>query len=247
MAIEHHCSLTPRGLSHQQGMSCVTTCLLVVVTGVGGPMVKAALAQSHLLPTLDCLAASSDVGLRARAVAAFGALAGAGLVTEEADKLKWRDRLLGWLCDPDYDMSKGEGVGEQVTRKSSGAGVVQGEREAQGLGSKLLRLGKHLASRAGLKLRSTAGLATSSTEDGSSMGVDYVHGMSSTATADATTSGCFRGGDVDAEALRRSCVTALRGEGCGVMVLCKHHKAVSMSCMFHVVQAACTDSSSASL
>jgi hypothetical protein len=74
---------------------------LVHAARVGGPLVRGALRQLHLLPTIEALAAARDPKLRARAVAALAPLLGAGLMTSEGDRAAWRDRLLGWLVEGD--------------------------------------------------------------------------------------------------------------------------------------------------
>lgn len=60
-------------------------------------VVQAALADLHVMPTLDCLALSQDPAIRARAAAALAALVTAGNLEVEEASGRWTDMLLSWL------------------------------------------------------------------------------------------------------------------------------------------------------
>jgi hypothetical protein len=79
------------------GLADVAMQSFVRCAGYGGTAVRGALRDLHVLPTLECLARSSDLSLRARAMAAVGPLVKVGLLESERDKATWRDRALGWL------------------------------------------------------------------------------------------------------------------------------------------------------
>jgi len=116
----------------------------------GGPLVRSALRELHLMPTIEALASGSDPKLRVRAVAALAPLLDAGLIPSEADRAIWRDRLLHWLVDGSAGLATASGAGGSAPGSSAwaanasaggdgsaaagGAGTAAGARQRESKG-----------------------------------------------------------------------------------------------------------------
>lgn len=67
----------------------------------GGPLVAGEVRRCHALPTLDRLVQADHAQLSVSAMQTVSRMATAGLLQDDADRDRWRERMLALLCGPD--------------------------------------------------------------------------------------------------------------------------------------------------